>query len=156
MWPAGKGSDADRARVKRDGFRHAFIATFAANRLKNRKSLKYVVLKAATFLPRDLRLRVEAEIQLLKGLSAPTISRKQIEIDAVWCCVVRKQLLLGQGPLFLWADSSPQHGVDWLLSTILSISFQDVVEAMRSAHALFDSAQMFHEEHEFHKKHGCR
>lgn len=45
--------------------------------------------------------------------------------------------------MYLWADASPQHGVDWFLSTLLWIPEAHVLDAVADAHLLAVSAQRF-------------
>ena len=50
---------------------------------------------------------------------------------------------LGETCLYLFADSSPQAGSDWLLSTCLMISADRLEETVQAALALRDTWQEF-------------
>ena len=55
----------------------------------------------------------------LGATDSSTISRLQLPIDAALCRYTAQKLAEDTGPIFLWADASPQGGVDWLLSTMM-------------------------------------
>ena len=71
------------------------------------------------------------------------LSRVQVKVDAVLCCCVKDEFAEDNGPLYLWADSSPQHGVDWFLSTIMYIYEADVVAVMDAVHVLVRTVSEF-------------
>lgn len=78
-----------------------------------------------------------------KLLSAATISRKQIEVDAAYCCFWRQHLSAHKGPIYVWADASPQAGSDWLLSIISLIQDCDLPACVNAATSLASSVRAF-------------
>ena len=45
--------------------------------------------------------------------------------------------------MYLWADSSPQGGVDWLLSTVMTVRASSVVSCWEAAQYLAASVDLF-------------
>ena len=84
---------------------------------------------------------------LVKGLGpladAPTISRSQISIDAALCCYFRQVFESDAWLLFLFADSSPQGGLDWLMSMCRMIKLQDLRACVEAASILQQSVVTF-------------
>ena len=84
---------------------------------------------------------------LVKGLGpladAPTISRSQISIDAALCCYFRQVFESDAWLLFLFADSSPQGGLDWLISMCRMIKLQDLRACVEAASILQQSVVTF-------------
>ena len=66
------------------------------------------------------------------------VSKSQLYIDSALCTYWGKRLAPGSldgfddGPCYLWADSSPQFGTDWLLSVMLLIRASDLPECAAS------------------------
>lgn len=44
----------------------------------------------------------------LRNMDAGSISRFQVPLDVALCCHTQDTLALDTGPVYLWADSSPQ------------------------------------------------
>ena len=73
--------------------------------------------------------------------SGPSLSRKQILVDAAYCCFWRDVLAKQEGPIYLWCDASPQGGVEWLLSIINCIEKADLPKCTQPADYLRKSVQ---------------
>ena len=63
----------------------------------------------------------------------------QVVLDTAFAVVYRRKMADMSGPLYLWVDSSPQAGFDWLLSIFDYIPENKVLECLHHAHALFQS-----------------
>lgn len=78
--------------------------------------------------------------------SAATLSKSQLLADcalsAVWADFFRKDHL---GPIYLWADSSPQGGFDWFLSMARIIRADRLQEAVHAAAELASTAKELHD-----------
>ena len=76
-----------------------------------------------------------------------TISRSQITIDTAFCCWWQRQFerCSSDCHVFVWADSSPQGGTDWLLSMIRLIEGRHLRECVGAANYLARSAQFLKE-----------
>ena len=122
-----------------------FPALFAAAKLRDRGKLMQVFkLSSDTLLSADLSTTVKKAADHNKRLVAPDrISRSLLQVDATLCCLMKQSLASSGGPLYLWADSSPQHGTDWLLSTLLSIDREALVPTMEAAQLLMRTAESF-------------
>ena len=106
--------------------------------LKNRSQLG-ATLKAAI----DAAFPGMKDELFVKMPSGSALSRKQILVDAAYCCYWRDLLTNHEGPLYLWADSSPQGGVDWLLSIVSYIKRTDLQDCAEAADYLCKSVQDF-------------
>ena len=120
-----------------------FPATFAASRLRNRGQLGKVVHHIANVLGpphmAEMIRKMVLDSRLYSGKD--TISRSQSLLDATLCCMMSKTLSADTGPLYFWMDSSPQHGVDWFLSTLMWIPESKVELAADAVHSLVLSIQ---------------
>ena len=134
-------SEADKHSRLTIGRLHAL---FAASRLKNRHNLRDVVRQGhRAYLALTSSTSPELASAPLEELpndafSASAIGRFQIYADAALCSHTRNLLLseFASGPIFMFADLSPLHGTDWLLSTMLLISADDLLRAMDAAQIL--------------------
>lgn len=54
-------------------------------------------------------------------------TKSQVKVDAAYALCVREKLKKDSGPIFVWADSSPQAGSDYLLSCYVTIARDAVV-----------------------------
>ena len=75
--------------------------------------------------------------------SGSVLSRRQLVVDCAFACFWRQLLADHDGCVYLWADSSPQGGVDWLLSIIVLIKRENLEEVAEAADALQGSAERF-------------
>ena len=75
--------------------------------------------------------------------SGPTLSRKQLLVDAVYSCYWRDLLQQHRGPMYVWADASPQGGFDWFLSILSLVKQEDLQEVVQAADYLADSVARF-------------
>ena len=114
---------------------------FAAARLRNRSNLRDVVQHCQQALREFIGEETTEPFQL-RGCSAPSISRRQLWIDASFCLHIRDALSLDTGPLYVWADSSPQVSVDWLLSVVTWVKAQDVVPVFEAWRVLKQSVML--------------
>ena len=92
-------------------------------------------LRDRSKLPQVLRLGLESvpqshalQQQLMhqKPPSAASICRSQILVDAATRTYFAQTFATFDGVLYLWADSSPQGHVDWLLSLLRAIPFSSL------------------------------
>ena len=124
--------------------------------LRDRSSIKEVVGKAAVVAGACESLAEFEQTQTADvGRSSwaasgqvqhhKTLQRKQIDVDAAWCVVNQELLAQSVGPLFAWADSSPQHGVNWLLSTLMSVSQEHVLDVHQSLTFLIETSSTVQE-----------
>jgi hypothetical protein len=86
---------------------------------------------------RDTIAAVQKSMQVLSG---STLSKNQLYIDAMLCQHWRERFASDRGPLYIWADSSPQAGANWLLSMVLSIREDKLQETAKAARYLASSA----------------
>ena len=80
--------------------------------------------------------------------SDTTLRRARLLLDASFCVHMAerfKSLLVDDGVLFLWMDSSPQARVDWLLSMAVVLPGSQLHSAVTSSHALTTSVHTFME-----------
>lgn len=80
-----------------------------------------------------------------KVLSAATLSQKQIEVDSSYCCFWRDRFESHKGPIYVYADSSPQAGSDYLLSIVTLIDDCKLPDCMQAACFLEQSVGSFQE-----------
>ena len=132
------------AHSKYDDCDPVFPAMFAASRCKDRKRVKEVVSYAAQVVwPKHVGESVNEALHSMRVLRADVLSREQIFLDATLCCISAEDLGKDDGPLFFWADASPQHGTDWWLSTLMWIPDAVLHDAADAAHALITSVADF-------------
>ena len=75
----------------------------------------------------------------LKLPSATTLSRAQLLIDAAFCSFIKTKLQLCHFSdmfTYMFADSSPQAGNDWLLATCQMIAAQDLLPCIQAAQVM--------------------
>ena len=120
-----------------------FPAMFAASRLRSRWQIgKVVHFVSQLFGPAHMAETVRALVfDCRRFLRKGTIRRNQFLIDATLSCMMSKTLSADSGPLFFWMDSSPQHGVDWFLSTLMWIPEAKVELAADAVHSLVRSIE---------------
>ena len=98
------------------------------------KSSSRRILAAA--FPKMTRADVQAWGKAMKIDDASTISRSQLLIDAAlckyWARLWSTHGHLGDSVLYMWADSSPQFGVDWLLTVVLCIHASDMDQCVQA------------------------
>ncbi len=88
--------------------------------------------------------QVAAMLQNSHVMDAGSISRSQLFVDAALCRFWMSRW--GEaGPLWMWADSSPQAGTDWLLSVVQFIAEADVVECVQAVKLLRTTTEEFKE-----------
>ncbi|CAE7253642.1 unnamed protein product, partial [Symbiodinium necroappetens] len=110
----------------------------AAMHLRNRTELRSTVqnIVESLFSPIDFDSTVWEKIP-----SGPTLSRSQLLIDAALCGYMRERFSQHDFVLYLLADSSPQAGHDYLLSTAVMIrrdELQKCADAAKYMRASWD------------------
>ena len=110
----------------------------AAMHLRNRTELRSTVqnIVESLFSPIDFDSTVWEKIP-----SGPTLSRSQLLIDAALCGYMRERFSQHDFVLYLLADSSPQAGHDYLLSTAVMIrrdELQKCADAVKYMRASWD------------------
>ena len=85
------------------------------------------------------------------------ISRSQIQIGAAFCCFWKEKFesFSTNCAVYMWADSSPQGSVDWLLSMMRVIEEKDLVAFAQAAEFLVKSAKDWHERVFMQEQEGC-
>ena len=72
---------------------------------------------------------------------AATLSKKQVQLDAALCSHWQDAFTRCRHAVYVWADSSPQAGEDYLMSVLLLIPEPDLVACMESCHMLWSSVR---------------
>ena len=114
-------------------------AMLAAMNLKNRSQLRDTLEEGLASIDTSISLNVTGA----RITSGSTISRKQLIVDAALCCHWRQLLQAHDGPIYVFADSSPQAGTDWLLSILTLIKARDLEACVRSSDYLASSVDEF-------------
>ena len=65
----------------------------------------------------------------------------QVTLDAAFATLFRDVMASRSGPIYLWADSSPQVGYDWLLSMFDFIPSDQLLQCAKHAQNLFSSTE---------------
>ena len=78
-----------------------------------------------------------------KPPSAASISRSQVLVDSALCCLWAEAFMNFDGCLYLWADASPQGGVDWLLSLVRQIDGAVLGDCVEASNQLQESVHEF-------------
>ena len=115
------------AGVLRRGNRYdvaSIVGTLAsAMQLRDRHDLRRIVQQTTSVIFPEC---VFDESVWQKIPSGPTLSRAQLLVDAAFCCFMRDRYAQQKFRMYLLADSSPQAGEDYLLSTALMIASHDL------------------------------
>ena len=104
------------------------LSLSAAMNLKNRGELKETVCAALASATGCSKV-ADFDVTSLHVPSGVTLSRKQIIVDAALCCWWASYLRNFNGAIYVFADSSPQVSVDWLLSIIQLIKETDLQQS---------------------------
>ena len=86
---------------------------------------------------------LDMDSSAVKLPTASMISKSQIFVDAALCCYYKSVFEAEDWLLFLWADSSPQGGYDWLMSLVRMIKVADLDACMEASHMLEKSMPGF-------------
>ena len=107
-------------------------------RLRNRDSIQDSMdLMMQALLP---PAHIQAVRQSIRRIpSAGTVSKIQLRVDAALSMVWRDKLASSCGPVYLWLDSSPQAGTDWLLSMFDFVDLLNVGKTATAARELQSS-----------------
>jgi hypothetical protein len=69
-------------------------------------------------------------------MTSSTMTKNQFYVDAMLCTYWRGLFSNDSGPLYIWADSSPQAGANWLLSMMLVIKDDALLLCAKAARDL--------------------
>eukprot|EP00439_Symbiodinium_sp_Y106_P028549 s5651_g3.t1 len=122
--------------------RHLVKCLCAAMRLRNRGDLKSVLKLALDSMPGFAGSDC-IDDSAFKVPSAASLSRAQLLVDMAYCCYWQNKLESMKGPLFIWLDSSPQGGVDWLLSVLRYVPDASLQAAVSAAQYMESSPTLF-------------
>ena len=78
--------------------------------------------------------------------SGSTISRSQVHLDSAFALYYRdvwQEMCSKQGPIYVFTDSSPQLGTDWLMSICDYVSADSLLQAFHCALTLARSQDLF-------------
>ena len=118
-------------------------AYILASRLRNKSTLRKVMVECFALAEVDEEQQNQWLQDSLKGTSAASLSRSQVFVDAALMRMAGLRYAGNCGPIYIWADSSPQHGTDWFLSLVATIHEADLDECMRCAHVLANRVVIF-------------
>jgi len=121
---------------------HTLVTTLmTAALVRNKSDMKNVILRSleAAVLEHS-RSYLKELVAQVRVPSSATLSRHQLRIDAALCCLWQQRLLGTGNVLYVWADSSPQAGVDWLLSIVQIIPSTSLIECAQVVQILAASA----------------
>ena len=85
---------------------------------------------------------LEAVMQRLAHAPPPSgslLARHQMSVDLAFILFWRERAIFQNQWMFMWADSSPQAGADWLLSSYDCIAFHRMRSCFEVAHQLLQS-----------------
>ena len=119
-------------------------AFFASMRLRNRSELPQTLALALRLLP-GFQDYDETSLQDIVP-SGSKISRSMLLLDVAYVCYWQERLTgfnAGDNLVYLWLDSSPQGGVDWLLSIMRFVKRDQVQACVQAAAALELSVDQF-------------
>ena len=126
-------------------------ALLVAMMLRNKSQLGTVIVQALSILMPDLT-DVEANSMLANRRvpSHSTISKRQLQLDGALCLFWKRRFVREEYVMFLWADSSPQAGHDFLLSIVQLIPKRQRVACLHAAQLLKTSVSALEDaaEHE--------
>ena len=118
-----------------------FHALLAAIHMRDRGKLAETIqhsLQSAGCEPEN----AEQSAKMLPGRTR--ISESQLKIDAALCTYFAREFFAKSiGHLYLWADSSPQGGTDWLLSMLRIVPQEQLEPSAATARRLQASVQDF-------------
>ena len=99
------------------------------------------ILAACPHLSKDA---IHALLGTLTLPSASTLSKRQIQLDASLCLHWRQFFAQQDHAFYVWADSSPQAGEDYLMSMMLVVPSQSLLQVMDACHTLWKSVPTLH------------
>lgn len=79
-----------------------------------------------------------------KQPSAASVQRAQLTVDLAYMKHVASRRATSRAMLFCWADSSPQAGEDWFISSYLEVEVSSVAAVLKCVHALQASVGAWH------------
>ena len=91
--------------------------------------------------PQLSRQSIEHLLGTLRLPSAATLSKRQVQLDAALCAHWRNTFARESHAIYLWADSSPQAGEDYLLSLLLAVPREQLLNCMDACHVLWRSVE---------------
>ena len=124
------------------------MALCAAMGVRRRADLCRVACMAAGAVLPESQVDTIQSLFKVHSMSGATLCKRQINVDSAFCLMMKRHWVCQNGgPIYLWADSSPQAGVDWLLSTSLFIDGSNLAGCVESASFLYASVSAFQEAH---------
>ena len=105
----------EMARAKRRKSSEKMCAFFASMKMRDRSSFRDVLhylLRATMRQRRSNPTQIKQDIANTIGADFGSLSRFQLHLDASLCRHMQTALSIAEGPLYLWADSSPKAGTD--------------------------------------------
>ena len=125
---------AQRVAYSKDQLSKALIASMG---LRSKGNLLETVQWALKSFP-DAALQAYADHMKLPKSSSQ--GRHQLDLDAAYCCYwAERRLRHFEGAAYLWLDSSPQCGQDWLLAIVRLINKEDLSGCVENAKFLVAS-----------------
>lgn len=141
------------------------LDTFASPRTSTTSRYDAVAITKTLLIAALLRNRGNVKAAVMRGIQAvfpdqspeylenlvgdcpiphrSTVGRHLVQVDAALCCHWRQRLIQSDDVVYLWADSSPQGGVDWLLSIVQLIKASDLEACAQAARYLCASVDEF-------------
>ena len=119
-----------------------------ATRLRSRASLG-IVMRESLALAGFESKHISDIMHNRDPLSSPSLSRYQIFVDICLCRCWGEQHAEDSGPMYLWGDSSPQFGTNWMMSLVGSIRSGDLTDCVQAAHLLQSSVDAYDLDGEF-------
>ena len=124
------------------------MALCAAMGVRRRADLCRVACMAAGAVLPESQIDTIQSLFKVHSMGGSMLSKRQINVDSAFCLMMKRHWVCQNGgPIYLWADSSPQAGVDWLLSTSLFIDGSNLAGCVESANFLYSSVSAFQEAH---------
>ena len=112
--------------------------------LRDRKNLKEAFQLTVKSLPTVLA-GLDPSRPDLKPPDASMVSRAQVEVDSALCGYWKSEFKANDYIVWLWADSSPQAGLDWLMSMFRLVKATELESCVQAAGLLRKSVESFAE-----------
>eukprot|EP00971_Amphidinium_carterae_P352264 6492516-Amphidinium_carterae.1 len=122
------------------------LALLAAMLIRNVHELQTVVWAGlAAAAPHLSRSAIQQMLGACKLPSGATLSKKQLRVDAALCCYWQRRFAEQQFSIYVWGDSSPQAGSDYLITILELVKKDFLIEALGACHRLWTSVQALQE-----------
>ena len=123
-------------------------AVIGSSMLKNRSRLQDIAMHCIKLtVPEQMRSAcLEATQRIILNMPSPSAARRaQLSLDLAFMRHWRSMLASRSVHLYLWVDSSPQGGRDWLLSSYAMIEGERLAKCFHMAHLLMKSVDRWHD-----------